>query len=134
MFVDAFAIVSLLSLEETAADYGAALDRTEDAWTSTLAAFEAILVLARPEKLDLSYAAAEELVVEFLDLRDIALLEPGSPRSVLSNAVGVAERHGVGRRKLSTFDCFHYAYAKQLRHPLLTLDEHLRATDIETFP
>jgi len=50
------------------------------------------------------------------------------------HAVAVAEQHGLGRRALSNFDCFHYAYAKATGDPLLTLDERLRATDVETKP
>ncbi|WP_020179844.1 type II toxin-antitoxin system VapC family toxin [Methylopila sp. M107] len=134
MFVDACAIVSLLSLEETAERYGSCLDGADDAWTSPMAAFEAILVLARPEKLDLSYEAVEAIVVEFLDARDIEVREPGSPRQLLSNAVRAAARYGVGRRKLSTFDCLHYAAAKVAGCRLLTMDELLRETDVATAP
>ena len=46
----------------------------------------------------------------------------------------MAEKHGVGKRALSNFDCFHYAYAKTTNEPLLTLDERLRATDVVTRP
>jgi ribonuclease VapC len=49
MFVDAGAIVSLIAGEPTAADYAAALERSKSPWTSALAAWEAIVVLARPD-------------------------------------------------------------------------------------
>jgi ribonuclease VapC len=45
----------------------------------------------------------------------------------------VAEKHGTGRRYLSNFDYFHYAYVKAMRQPLLTLDQLLH-TDIEVLP
>jgi ribonuclease VapC len=48
--------------------------------------------------------------------------------------VSVAERHGLGKRYLSNFDCFHYAHAKAAGAPMLTLDRLLRETDIETLP
>ncbi|MER9390083.1 hypothetical protein [Mesorhizobium sp. M0435] len=32
------------------------------------------------------------------------------------------------------FDCFHYAYGKAMRSPLLTLDELLLQTDVATLP
>jgi ribonuclease VapC len=134
MFVDACAIVSLIAGEPTAADYAAALQQSKSSWTSALAAWEAIVVLARPDQLNCSFRDAEDFVVEWLEARDIALREPPSPREVLAHAVAVAEKHGVGRRALSNFDCFHYAYAKTTNEPLLTLDERLRATDVATRP
>jgi ribonuclease VapC len=134
MFVDACAIVSLIAGEPTAADYATALQQSKSSWTSALAAWEAIIVLARPDQLNCSFRDAEDFVVEWLEARDIALREPPSPREVLAHAVAVAEKHGVGRRALSNFDCFHYAYAKTTNEPLLTLDERLRATDVATRP
>ncbi|MDX0407380.1 hypothetical protein GOL82_22180 [Sinorhizobium medicae] len=77
---------------------------------------------------------AEGAVVDWLEARGIHLREPGSPRRVLSFAVAVAEKHGIGKRHLSNFDCFHYAYAKAMRAPLLTTDALLRETDVETRP
>ncbi len=78
--------------------------------------------------------SAEAVVVEWLDARRIALREAGSPRDVLAHAVSVAERHGIAKRHLSNFDCFHYAHAKQMGAPLLTLDWLLRDTDVGTLP
>jgi ribonuclease VapC len=46
----------------------------------------------------------------------------------------VAEKHGIGRRALSNFDCFNYAYAKACGVPLLTLDRLLRQSDVATEP
>jgi ribonuclease VapC len=74
------------------------------------------------------------LVVEWLEARDIALRETRSPREALAHAVAVAQKHGVGKRALSNFDCFHYAYAKATNEPLLTLDARLRATDVAMRP
>lgn len=134
MYVDACAIVALLSLEESADAYGAALDAADQPWTSALAAFEAVLVLSRPEKLNQGYPETEALVSEFLGLRGVALLSPGDAKSILGLAVSAAARHGVGRRRLSSFDCFHYAFAKSEDSALLTMDEALRETDVETLP
>lgn len=134
MFVDACAIVAMMAGEDTAEDYEAALLNADSPFTSTLAAWEAIIVLSRPDQLNCPYSAAEGAVVEWLEARGIRLREPGSPRRVLSYAVGVAEKQGIGKRYLSNFDCFHYAYAKAMRSPLLTLDQLLRQTDVETRP
>lgn len=134
MFIDACAIVSIFAEEETAPAYEEALARAEAPWTSVLAAWEAIIVLSRAEQLGCSYSDAHAVVGEWLELRNIALREATSPASVLKLAVEVAEDHGIGKRALSNFDCFHYAYAKAAGQPLLTLDRLLRQTDIETLP
>jgi len=134
MFVDACAIVSLITAEPTAAAYDAALGQANAPCTSVMAAWEAIIVLSHPAKLNLPCTRTETVVVAFLEARNIELVEPNSPRTVLSYAVAVAEKHGVGRRALSNFDCFHYAYAKSRRLSLLTLDERLRQTDVQTLP
>jgi len=134
MFVDACAIVAILSEEVTAPAYRGALDQVTAATTSPLAAFEAILVLARPEKFACDIATAQEVVLAFLDERDIALRQEGEAKALLRLAVEVARQHGVGKRRLSSFDCFHYAQAKLARQTLLTLDQLLRQTDVETAP
>ena len=134
MFLDACAIVALIAGEETAPVYEAALDGADDAWTSPLAAWEAIIVLSRDDQLACRFTEAEGAVVEWLDARDIALREPSRPREVLAFAVAVAEKHGLGKRALSNFDCFHYAYARAAREPILTLDQLLRETDVDARP
>lgn len=134
MFVDACAIVSMMAGEDTADAYEAVLLDAASPFTSTLAAWEAIIVLSRPDQLNCAYSAAEAAVVEWLEARNIRLREPGSPRHVLSHAVAVAEKHGIGKRHLSNFDCFHYAYAQVMQAPLLTLDQLLRETDATTLP
>ncbi len=134
MFVDACAIVSMMAGEDTAEAYETALLRADAPFTSPLAAWEAIIVLSRPDQLDCLYGEAEGAVVEWLDARGIDIRESGSPREVLHYAVAVAERHGIGRRYLSNFDCFHYAYARVMEQPLLTLDQLLKETDADTLP
>ena len=133
MFVDACAIVSMMAGEDTADAYEQALLSAASAFTSPLAAWEAIIILSRPDQLDCHYSDAEGAVVEWLEARGIDLRDV-SPREVLHHAVAVAEKHGIGRRYLSNFDCFHYAYAKASKQPMLTLDRLLRETDVETLP
>lgn len=134
MFLDACAIVALIAGEEAAPAYEDALGRADDAWTSPLAAWEAIIVLSRDDQLACRFTEAEGAVVEWLDARDIALRDPSRPREVLAFAVAVAEKHGLGKRALSNFDCFHYAYAKAAGEPILTLDRLLRETDVDARP
>lgn len=134
MFIDACAIVSIMAGEDSAALYEKALSEAPGVWTSAFAAWEAIIVLSRADQLSCTFVEAEGAVVEWLEARDIALRDPLSPRETLAYAVAVAEKRGVGKRALSNFDCFHYAYAKAAKEPLLTLDRILRATDVETRP
>lgn len=134
MFVDACVIISLMAGEDSAAAYDAELEKAEAPFTSPLAAWEAIIAMSRADQLDCPYTATEALVVAWLDERRIDIREPGSPREVLAHAVAVAEKHGLGKRHLSNFDCFHYAHAKTAGAPLLTLDRLLRQTDAETLP
>lgn len=99
-----------------------------------MAAWEAIIVLSRPDQLNCAYRQTASVVVEWLAARNIALREASSPISILSYAVAAAEQYGIGKRALSNFDCFHYAYAKATGSPLLTLDKLLRETDVEHAP
>jgi ribonuclease VapC len=134
MFVDACAILSIMAGEDTAPTYEAALTQADSAFTSPMAAWEAIIVLSRPDQLDCRYSEAAGAVIEWLDARGVELREASEPREVLLYAVEVAEKHGVGRRALSNFDCFHYAHAKAAGVSLLTLDQLLRQTDVSTKP
>lgn len=134
MFVDACAIVSMMAGEDTAEAYESALLSAASPFTSPLAAWEAIIVLSRPEQLDCRYGEAEGAVVEWLEARGIELRQVASPHDLLHLAIEVAEKHGIGRRHLSNFDCFHYAHAKSSGQPLLTLDRLLQQTDVETLP
>lgn len=137
MFIDACAVISIMAGEDTAADYEQALSQAFSPYISPLAAWEAIIVLSRPDQLDCSYKQAAAVVTDWLDIRGIAIKESGAARELLHHAVEVAEKHGIGKRHLSNFDCFHcfhYAYAKTSRQPLLTMDKLLRATDAEVLP
>ncbi|MER8855504.1 type II toxin-antitoxin system VapC family toxin [Mesorhizobium australicum] len=134
MFVDACAIISMFAQEDTATAYEHALEAAATPWTSALAAWEAIIILSRPDQLDCRYSQAHDAVVEWLEARNIELRETTSARDVLTNAVAVAQEHGIGKRSLSNFDCFHYAYAKVGDVPLLSLDRKLRETYVKTLP
>jgi ribonuclease VapC len=134
MFVDACAIISMFAGEDTSRAYEQALEEAGAPWTSALAAWETVIILSRPDQLNCKYTEAEAAVIEWLDARNIVLRETTSPRDVLTHAVAVAEKHGIGKRSLSNLDCFHYAYAKVAKEPLLTFDQKLRETDVDTLP
>jgi ribonuclease VapC len=134
MFLDACAIISMMAEEETASAYFESFLTAKEASTSAFAAFEAVLVLSRPDQFNCTFLAAEAFVADWLELQNIKLKEPHSQREVLAHAISVAHEKGLSRRSLSSFDCFHYAYAKALKMPLLTLNQKLRETDLVCLP
>jgi ribonuclease VapC len=134
MFLDACAIISIMTNEPSASKYALELSNSDESYTSALAAFEAVLVLSRPEKLNCTFLAAEIYVMRWLNAENIKFQESPSQREILGYAVAVAYDKGISRRSLNAFDCFHYAYAKALKMPLLTLDQKLRETDLICLP
>ena len=134
MFVDACAIISIFTGEDTACSYEDALVKSASPWTSILAAWEAIIILSRSDQLNCPYSVSELTVREWLLERNIALRETHFTSQALSYAVAAAQKHGIGKKGLINFDCFHYAYAKADSTSLLTLDKKLRETDVLTLP
>ena len=132
MFVDAAAIVAILSDEPEAARCAAALLEAVDAVTSAIAAWEASLALARPEKLGLSLEISERLVRRFLEDRGIILRDLPEATDALSLALDAARRYRGGPARLNLADCFHYACARHYRVPILSTATEFRATDLDT--
>ncbi len=60
--------------------------------------------------------------------------ETDEPRQILRYTVQVAEEQGIGKRYLSNFHCFHYAYAKAANSGMITTDRSLKSTDFVTSP
>ncbi|WP_244529351.1 type II toxin-antitoxin system VapC family toxin [Rhizobium sp. NFR03] len=83
MYVDACAIIALLSDEPEAERVSAALASAAKRVTSPVAILEAVLGLARPDKFGLGAEAVETIVLEFLEARGIEIrdLPPASARS-----------------------------------------------------
>ena len=135
MFVDACAIVSILSGEPDAESYANALADARQPFTSALAAWEAIAVLSRPEKLGRPLPEMEQFVCEWLTSNQIALRSARlTERELLRHAIHALAAYGGGSNRLNALDCFHYAHAKAARAPILTHDRLLRATDAAVAP
>lgn len=135
MFVDACAIISILSEEPDHAEYQGALDAATDPFTSPLAAWEAAIILSRPEKYGASFEAMASVIEKWLADCGIALKLPEAPPAELFRAaLHAAATWKVGRKYLSSLDCFHYAQAKLANAPMLTRDQVLRQTDLKTLP
>jgi ribonuclease VapC len=134
MFVDACAIIALLSDEPEAERVSLALTSMKRRLTSPVAILEAALGLARPDKLNLSVEAVEPLVLEFLEERDIEICDLPPARRATSLALLAAHRYRSGRKGLNLGDCLHYACAKHFQVPILATADEFRQTDLETVP
>jgi ribonuclease VapC len=134
MFVDACAIIAVLSDEPEAGRVSAALATAATRMTSPVAVLEAVLGLARADKFNLPVAAVEPLVLDFLDARDIEIRDLPPAREATALALSAAHPYRAGRRGLNLGDCLHYACAKYYRVPMLSTDGEFRQTDLETVP
>jgi ribonuclease VapC len=134
MFLDASAIIAVLSDEREAGRVADALVAAETRMTSPVAVLEAVLGLARADKFNRPAGEVEPMVLDFLDSRDIDIRDLPPARAAASLAVSAAHRYRSGRHGLNLGDCLHYACAKFYRVPILATDDEFKQTDLETVP
>lgn len=134
MFVDASAIIAVLSDEPEADRISIALAAASDAFTSPIAVLESVLGLAGPDKFARPIADVEPIVIEFLDDRGITIRDLPPAIETTRLALYAAHRYRSGRRRLNTGDCLHYACAKYFDVPILATANEFVQTDIETAP
>ena len=134
MYVDACAIIALLSDEPEAQRVSDAIAGAQKRMTSPVAVLEAVLGLARPDKFGISIEAVEAIVLEFLDARGIDIRDLPPAKRTTRLALSAAHRYRAGRHGLNLGDCLHYACAKYYRIPILATDDEFRQTDLETVP
>jgi ribonuclease VapC len=129
MFVDASAIVAILTAEAEADALVDRLDAAPSPISSPIAVFEAVLGICR--KRHASVSEALEDVREFLrtaGVRTVAITETEA-----ATALDAFARYGKGRghpAQLNLGDCFAYAVAKNRRTSLLFKGEDFSKTDI----
>ena len=131
MFVDASAIVAILTREADADELADALDGARSPITSAIAVFEATLGVCR--KRHASVAEAQEDVSEFLEIAGVRTVSVTSKEA--EAALDAFSRYGKGRghpAQLNLGDCFAYAVARTYRTGLLFKGEDFRKTDIAT--
>jgi ribonuclease VapC len=131
MFVDASAIVAILTREPEADALANLLEAAHAPITSPIALFEAVLGICR--KRHASVEEAEENVREFLDVAGIELI-PITAREA-ETALSAFSRYGKGRghpTQLNLGDCFAYAAAKNHRRVLLFKGDDFGKTDIRS--
>jgi ribonuclease VapC len=130
VFVDASAIVAILTGEKEAADLSLRLRSTKSATTSPIAVFEAAQAIARKTDGDLHAAQAD--VNEFLTRTGMTSISIDAVDGM--EALAAHRRFGKGRHPaaLNMGDCFAYACAKRLGVPLLYKGNDFALTDIQS--
>jgi ribonuclease VapC len=131
MFVDASAIVAILTREPEADSLADLLEAAPSPITSPIAVFEAALGICR--KRHASVEEAEDDVREFLELARIQLIPITAKEA--DTALATFSRYGKGRghpAQLNLGDCFAYAVAKNYRTSLLFKGEDFNKTDIRS--
>ena len=133
MFVDASAMVAILTREPEADALADALESASRPITSPIALFEATLGLCRKRHASVAEALAD--VREFLEtakIQTVALNEADGDAALEAFA-----RYGKGRghpAQLNLGDCFAYAAAKNHRTGLLFKGDDFTKTDITSAP
>lgn len=131
MFVDASALVALLSDEKEAGRISDALEAASARITSPIAVLEVALALSRPDKFNLPIEKIEPLLLDFLDERDIEIRDLPPALEATRLTLDAAHRYRSGKRGLNLADCLHYACAKFYRMPILATDGEFASTDLE---
>jgi ribonuclease VapC len=131
MFVDASAIVAILSREPEADRFASLVENAPAPVTSPIAIFEAVLGLCRKRHASVEEANAD--VREFLTLARIDCVAIDSADA--ETALTAFARYGKGRAhpaQLNLGDCFAYAVARNRTVPLLFKGDDFGKTDIES--
>jgi ribonuclease VapC len=134
MFVDASAIIAILTGEPEGEELAARLEQPQsDRITSVLAVWEAVVGLYRKKRLTMGQAEAH--VRDFLEQAGVEVVPVSTVE--LSAALAAFDLHGRHRypesernRGLNLADCFHYACAKSRDLPVLHKDPGFASTDI----
>lgn len=128
MFVDASALVAILTAEPERPVLLSCLDGAVTPRTSGLAVFGAAVAVAR--KKAMSVADAEAEVAEFIRLAGLRIVPIAEAESAL--ALAAYARYGKGRHpaRLNLGDCFAYACARVHDVSLLYVGNDFAQTDI----
>lgn len=129
MFVDASAIVAILTREPDADALADVLEGARAPITSPIAVFEAVLGLCRKR-----YASVEEAEADVHAFLSVATIRsvPITPEQA-GAALSAYARYGKGRghpAQLNLGDCFAYAVARNYQVPLLFKGDDFSKTDI----
>jgi ribonuclease VapC len=129
MFVDASAIVAILTREPEADRLADVLENAPSPITSPIAIFESTLGICRKRRASVEEAAGD--VREFLAVARVRAVPVTETEA--ETALAAFSRYGKGRghpAQLNLGDCFAYAMAKNHRTTLLFKGEDFDKTDI----
>ncbi len=129
MFVDASALVAILTGEPERDAFLAQLDRQSRRFTSPIAIYETVVALMR--RRDFSTATAEQRVNRFLTAAAITVIDITD--EIGRAALDAFDRYGKGRghpAQLNMGDCFSYAAARVLAVPLLYKGANFAETEL----
>ena len=129
MFVDASAIVAILTGEPEADALADELDAARSPITSPIAIFEAALGVCR--KRHASIGEAQRDVLEFLAIADVRIVAITATEA--EAALDAFDRYGKSRghpAQLNLGDCFGYAVAKSHRTSILFKGDDFNKTNI----
>jgi ribonuclease VapC len=134
MFVDASAMIALLSDEPEAQRVSDAIASARSPFTSPVAVLECVLNLARQDKFDLPITTVEPILLQFIQERGIEIRDLPPAIETTRLALLAADRYRSGCHGLNLGDCLHYACAKFHGVPILATAGEFRATDLQTVP
>jgi ribonuclease VapC len=129
MFVDASAIVAILTGEQEADALTNLLEEARSPITSPIAVFEAALGICRKRHASVEEGSAD--VREFLEIARVRVISITEEEA--ETALAAFSRYGKGRghpAQLNLGDCFAYAMAKNHRIALLFKGDDFDQTDI----
>jgi len=131
VFLDASAMVAMMTSEQDARHLAKALDRPGTRLTSPIAVYETTAALARLAGRGVAHAGG--IVTEFLDRQRITVVP--IPAEAAALALDAFARYGKGQghpAQLNMADCFAYACARHFGEPLLFKGDDLARTDVES--
>ena len=129
MFVDASALVAILTREPEVDALADLLEAADAPITSAIAVFETVAGVCR--KRQVSVADAQEAVRALLTTAGVAVVPITDEDGAI--ALDAFARFGRGRghpAQLNLGDCFAYALARRHNAPVLCKGDDFRATDI----
>jgi ribonuclease VapC len=133
MFLDASALVAMLTNEAEGERLARDLQSADECLTSAIAIYETVARLM--SKTNLAGAAAREIVANFLETAAVRTVSIGA--SEANAALLAFERFGKGRHPagLNMGDCFAYACARNNHVRLLYFGDDFSLTDVNaSFP
>jgi len=127
VFLDASAIVAMMTSEDDAMRLARRLDQPGPRLTSAIAVYETTAALARLKGRGVADAASA--VTEFLQRQDIVVV--AIPPEAAALAVDAFARYGKGHpAQLNMGDCFAYACSRHFDVPLLYKGDDFARTDV----